>query len=1749
MKMNRPHPLTRSILAAVALSLTGGAHGAFDTWVGDTSANWNDLNWTGGNNPPIDGDSFSFDVAGTSGTVLNNDLAPLFTTLGIDFTFLADSYVISGNAVTLAGNITNSSALLQTINFDIELPGTQLFTTSDFGGDLSVGGVLSGLGTVAKNAPGTLFLTNTASTYTGETIFGDGLVNPGGIVNVASIADYGVPSSLGARTEADENNTLTGISLHFQGGTLQYTGATAQSTNREIRILNGNGATIDASGLTPDATLSFTHTGANINLFDTPGARTLTLTGTNTGNNSFSIQITDQAANKTSLQKTGFGTWVIPNSDNTYRGETIFGGGILNVASVSDYGVDSSIGGRTLADENTTVTGVSLHFQGGTLQYTGSTPQSTNRNVRILNGDGGTIDASGSTPEATLSFTHTGSNINLFDTPGDRTFRLTGTNTGDNSFSIVLANQQGSPTGLIKEGSGRWVLNGPDTNTATGATQVNAGTLVLGKSNAVAVSGPLNIGDGLIPAVVILSGAGGNQIADASVVSLSGIGGSASILRLNGMNETVGGVSSFDGGIVENESGVAGTATLTVSIPDGGFQNYAGVFRDGDGADVDGTLGFTKTGAGSFTISGASSHTGATTVSGGILTVDGSLPAGSAVSVTNARVDGAGTIMGPVTLGNGGVLASTGTVGGTIAISNGGTLAGTSTVNNLVTAASGGSISPGGPAAPGALAISSLTLGAGSIIDFEPGPGGDAINITMPSGLTINGGGFNILDPDGITPFVTNGSYTLLDYNTSFAGALSNLTILNSQVGKLYNIINDAAGTLIKLSIDDATVTEWNGGAGDNLWTSVGNWTAGVPNGPGAVATFGTMATPTAISVNGPQTVGGILFNNANSYSVTGTDTITLDNGVAAASISILSGNHTVAAPLVLVSSVNATTESGTTLTISGAISGSAGLIASGSGTTVLTGANSYGATTVNGGTLQVGDGGTTGSLGTGDITIGNGGTLVLNRSDAVTVAANIFGNNGILTKAGAGNLILSGANTFATSAPGVFNINGGTVQLGSANALASGVRLALAGGSLDLNTNSVTSGLLDGTAGSISDGGSGAGTSTLTINQAETTTFAGTILDGATRTVAVTKSGLGALTLTGNNTFTGPLKITGGAIIAAGSGGDVPIISNVTFGDGSDEVFLIAGVLDQQFGAGTVITFDNGARNAKFQLRGSDQTVAGLDSMGDDGVSLAIIQNDEAGTPGYVGDPGLATLTIHTTSDHNFAGLIRNNAGGGLNLVKEGPATQVIRNILVATDDFGAVTVNEGTLAFNFMPNGIQTNNLVAASSFLVNSGGTLAFEGIINVASSIDGDGTIVVRGTGTDATLSGFNTFTSGIRLDDGTLGIAGDQALGDPASTVEINGGIIRAVNAGREVPNPILVNDSFTLGRLTNLNGGITLTADATITASNFDGPANNNSNLSAVTGNFRLTLAEGVPGIGTGALVINDINTNGGGTTVTSGRVTVSALGALANADLTVDGGELNFDNLEQTVTALSGIGGTMNINFGTLTVDQVVNTVFAGALGSGGALMKTGAGSLTLSGDSSGFFGAVNAAGGNLLVSGNLSGSVMTVSGGTLGGTGTVGMTMLESGTIAPGETIGILNTGSLTLNGGTVAFALDGVIAGVDYDQLSVTGEINFTGDVQLSLQLGTTFSGGETFVLFNNDGTDPVNTSGGLLAIGANPLSEGEQFFLSGQPFTISYVGGEDGNDIVLVSVPEPSCALMLAGFFGGVLGLSRHRRQRG
>ena len=94
----------------------------------------------------------------------------------------------------------------------------------------------------------------------------------------------------------------------------------------------------------------------------------------------------------------------------------------------------------------------------------------------------------------------------------------------------------------------------------------------------------------------------------------------------------------------------------------------------------------------------------------------------------------------------------------------------------------------------------------------------------------------------------------------------------------------------------------------------------------------------------------------------------------------------------------------------SGTISGDGSLTKAGTGKVTLATAQAYtGGTTISAGTLQIGNGGTSGSV-LGNIT--NNAALIFNRSDAVTFG-NVISGSGTLEKLGAGTLTLSGINTY----------------------------------------------------------------------------------------------------------------------------------------------------------------------------------------------------------------------------------------------------------------------------------------------------------------------------------------------------------------------------------------------------------------------------------------------------------------------------------------------------------------------------------------------------------------------------------------------------------------------------------------------------------------------------------------------------------------------------------------------------------------
>jgi fibronectin-binding autotransporter adhesin len=176
--------------------------------------------------------------------------------------------------------------------------------------------------------------------------------------------------------------------------------------------------------------------------------------------------------------------------------------------------------------------------------------------------------------------------------------------------------------------------------------------------------------------------------------------------------------------------------------------------------------------------------------------------------------------------------------------------------------------------------------------------------------------------------------------------------------------------------------------------------------------------------------------------------------------------------------------------------------------------------------------------------------------------------------------------------------------------------------------------------------------------------------------------------------------------------------------------------------------------------------------------------------------------------------------------------------------------------------------------------------------------------------------------------------------------------------------------------------------------------------------------------------------------------------------------------------------------------------------------LNKSGSGTLILSGANT-FSGGTTISAGTLLVNGSQSSSAASLNGGTLGGMGTVGTisSTASGGTISPGQGApGILNSSSVDWSSGNATFVveLNGTTVGSDYDQLNVTGTVNLSG-ATLSGTVGFAATVGTTLIIINNDASDVVTGA-------FTGLPEGSTVALSGQAFTISYLG-DTGNDVVL------------------------------
>ena len=613
----------------------------------------------------------------------------------------------------------------------------------------SYAGAISGTGNLvmtANNAVRVQELTGCSSSYDGTTTI------TSGILAVSCLNNGNLASSIGDSSAAAGN-------LVLNGGALRYIG-TGGSTDRLFTLGASANSKIEASGT---GALAFTNTGAIA--FSSPDtAQTIRLGGTNTANNSFALQITDNGSGVTSFTKEDAGTWILTNAGSTYAGVTSILGGVLGVDKLADGGQASSIG-RSSLDATNLVIG-----SGATLRYTGA-GDSTDRLFTLQTGVS-FIESSGT---GAIAFTNNGTMG--FQGSGTRIFALGGTNSGVNIMGVSISDGTGGATTVAKNDSGNWYLTG--NSTYTGPTNVNAGTLFLGNggttgsitSSIVNVTGfgalGFNRSDTMIYAGTI-QGSGG--------VTQSGAGTTI----LTGASTYTGGTTISAGTLQLGNGGATGSIVGTV------VNNGTLAFNRSNAYTFGGTISGTGTiaqiGSGTTTLTAANTA-GATAISAGTLNVNGAL------TTQTVAMSGTSTLN---------VNAAMGSAAGGTAIFTGDAGAGTINVASGITLRAAGDLGGGNDVVSVA---GTLNTGAGT---FSLGDGNDALVFNDPgtfSGSIAGGTGIDALQINNANFRALNGAnVTGFETLTKTLGGILTLTGDHSYV----NGVTVAAG---RMEIGDGTAT------------------------------------------------------------------------------------------------------------------------------------------------------------------------------------------------------------------------------------------------------------------------------------------------------------------------------------------------------------------------------------------------------------------------------------------------------------------------------------------------------------------------------------------------------------------------------------------------------------------------------------------------------------------------------------------------------------------------------------------------------------------------------------------------------------------------------------------------------------------------------------------------------------------------------------------------------------------------------
>jgi len=979
--------------------------------------------------------------------------------------------------------------------------------------------------------------------------------------------------------------------------------------------------------------------------------------------------------------------------------------------------------------------------------------------------------------------------------------------------------------------------------------------------------------------------------------------------------------------------------------------------------------------------------------------------------------------------------------------------------------------------------------------------------------VTVNGpiktGGFT---------FTTTG-YTLSGSTLDFGASLGSIDSSATGIGGVTNIsstLTGSGGLVINANGNLSATGGIGGGSGGLLQISGNN----ISLTGGIAITGGLVYFASSAAAGSASTLAG----NGN--------VLTLSNGAGLVQAGSNGSTVTLGNNIVLATS-GGTLRSygGRTFVLNGSISGDGFFNQTDAGIVVLAGANTYtGGTNIQGGTVQVGTGGTTGNIGSGDITISvaqGTGSLSINRADAVTLPNNIIlasgGNRAItvadgggkadltltgvisgdgqLWKQGAGTMVIAGANNTFT---GGIVLQAGVLEIGSFDPGTVGTGnlfLALGGsGTLRYTGVSTSTALI----GAFALQGTGSNTFIEVTNPATTLTLtaavASTNHNGGNN--GFTKIGAGTLALAAVNTYTGPTVITAGTLQLATDGA---ILSN-------SAVTVNGGIFDLNGFSDTVgaVTLQSGSI-VTGSLTGSSYTVASgsiSSALGGSG-PLTKISNGTltlSGANTFSGSTTLGggTLVLDYSTQDNaklspVASLILNHGtltlagatgtyaetvagtsiNGSVNITRSGTNTASIALGNITRARGGQLDIGASGLATTTNPNdasGILTGVTFGGGSDLAANdgiGNIVAFTGYADVTRLESGMKTIVSNGS-------------SNVRIIDGTGVSPANITLATPGFTDIAN--LLHTATSG---PVTVDLGGSNALrlgasGMIATSSGSSALTIQNGLLmaggAPNTPGElifAANSSNATVVsatiadngTGAVMLTKA------GTGVLSLTGTNTYSGGTNISGGVLSLGSTGALGVGTITFSGGVLqatsaNTSDYSASFSSSAGQAYAIDTNGQSVT--------WAAALTStGGSLTKIGNGTLTLSGTNT-FAGKTIVSGGTLSVGADnnlganpaaLVADQLTLNGGTL----------LVTKTFSTAANRGV----TIGASGGTV-----NVASGVGFNlttPLAGSGLFTKTGAGALALtSTASTFTG--TY-LINGGGIFTINAD---LALGTAPAT---------------------------------------------------------